>query len=60
MQEKKKSKMIWNNEYLVNFIKEIAINNEHLWYKNKSLEEFINSNNNGIIFDYDTINQRNN
>ena len=42
-------------KYLVNFIKEIAIKNPDLCYKNNALEDYINSNYNGIKLDYNTI-----
>ena len=41
--------------YFVNFIKEIAIKNAYLCYKSKALEDYINSNYNGIKIDYNTI-----
>ena len=41
--------------YLINFIKEVAIKNEYLCYKIKGLEDYINTNYNGIVINYDSI-----
>ena len=41
--------------YLINFIKEIAIKNEYLCYKIKGLEDYINTNYKGIVINYDSI-----
>lgn len=44
--------------YLINFIKEIAIKNEALCYQNKNLENYINDNYPNIKLDYTTIDKK--
>ena len=44
--------------YLINFIKEIAIKNETLCYHNKYLENYINENYQNIKLDYTTIDKK--
>lgn len=44
--------------YLINFIKEIAIKNEALCYHNKYLENYINDNYPNIKLDYKTIDKK--